>query len=287
MQIKMMSLPVVLASALVGAAAFPLAQASTAVTVPLSDPSRPATVRIEMLNGAMTIRGENRKDVLVTPSEDTSNANGRGPNPRPRPGRRDNEPEPSTAGLRQLTQRGGFEILESNNTISIETGLRGGNIDVRVPTRTNLRLEGTNGSGITVENVEGDIEAEHTNGSIRLTDVSGSVVTETTNGNVVVVLTRISGDKAMSFVTFNGNVDVTLPAAAKANLRMRSDNGEIFSAFEVEARTPAAPVQTRPQRGGVRFEVNRGIFGSINGGGPEFELRTYNGNVYLRRGGAN
>ena len=282
MQIKTMSIPVVLAVALAGATAFPLAQAGNAVPVPLSDPSRPATVHIEMLNGAMTIRGENRKDVLVTPSENQAP----GSNVRPRPGRRNNEPDPSAAGLKLLTQRGGFEITESDNVVSIETGLRGGDIEVRVPTRTNLRLEATNGSGITVENVEGDIEAEHTNGHIRLTNVSGSVVTETTNGNVVVVLTRLTGEKAMSFVSFNGNVDVTLPASAKANVRMRSDNGDVFSAFDFEARTaPPSP----PRRDGRRFqiEVNRAILGSINGGGPEFELRTYNGNVYLRRAGAN
>jgi hypothetical protein len=283
MQIRTLTLPVVLAAALSGAAAFPLAQAGNAVPVPLSDPNRPATVRIEMINGAMTIRGENRKDVLVTPSEDTSNAGGRGPNPRPRPGRRNNETEPSTAGLRQLTQRGGFEITESNNTVSIETGLRGANIDVRVPTRTNLRLEGLNGSGITVENVEGDIEAEHQNGNIHLTNVSGSVVTEAFNGNVIVVLTRIAGEKAMSFVSFNGNVDVTLPASAKANVRMRSDNGDVFSAFYLETRAATPPTPRRDGRG-IKIEVNQAIFGAINGGGPEFELRTYNGNVYLRRG---
>ncbi len=26
------------------------------------------------------------------------------------------------------------------------------------------------------------------------------------------------------------------------------------------------------------------IYGTVNGGGPDFELRTFNGNVYLRKG---
>lgn len=285
MQLKTLSLPVVLFAALAGGTAFPIAQNSTAIPVPLSDPSRPATVRIEMLNGTMTIRGENRKDVLVTPLESTSGP-GFGPSPRPRVGRRGGEPEPPTAGLKQLTQRGGFEITESNNVVSIESGvMRSSDIEVRVPTRTNLNLEGVNGSGIIVENVEGDIEAEHTNGHIRLTNVSGSVVTEATNGNVVVVLTRIATEKAMSFVTLNGNVDVTLPASAKANVRLRSDNGDIFTGFDVETR--AASASTSSRNGRTRIEVNQAIFGTINGGGPEFELRTFNGNVYLRRAGAN
>ena len=34
------------------------------VTVPFSDPSRPGTLRINLINGGATIRGTNRKDVL-------------------------------------------------------------------------------------------------------------------------------------------------------------------------------------------------------------------------------
>ena len=186
-------LPIVLAAVIAGSVSLALAQqASEPVTVPLSDPARPATVRVEMLNGAMTIRGENRKDVLVTQrggnDNDNDNNNGRG---RGR-GRGRGTSDPSLQGFTRLNQRGGYEITESNNVVSIETGIRvGGDLEIRVPSRTNLKLEGTNGSGITVENVEGDIEAEHTNGGIRLTNVSGSVVAETTNGPVTDWLTSI------------------------------------------------------------------------------------------------
>ena len=33
-----------------------------------------------------------------------------------------------------------------------------------------------------------------------------------------------------------------------------------------------------------RIEINNAIYGSINGGGPDFEMRTFNGNVYVRKG---
>jgi hypothetical protein len=29
--------------------------------------------------------------------------------------------------------------------------------------------------------------------------------------------------------------------------------------------------------------VDRSIYGTINGGGPDFELRTFNGDIYLRK----
>jgi DUF4097 and DUF4098 domain-containing protein YvlB len=153
-----------------------------------------------------------------------------------------------------------------------------------VPARVNLKLSTHNNGDIIVDNADGEIEVTNHNGAIRLTNVAGSVVADTHNGDVRVTLTRITGDKPMSFLSYNGDVEVTLPASAKANLKLRSDNGEIFTDFEVQMR-PAAAAQTvtRPG-GGVRIEANSSIYGTVNGGGPEFELRTYNGDIVVKKG---
>jgi hypothetical protein len=67
---------------------------------------------------------------------------------------------------------------------------------------------------------------------------------------------------------------------------MRSDRGEIFTDFDVQMRptTPAGSQRTRRSDGRIRIDVNQSIQGSVNGGGPEFELRTFNGNIYVRKG---
>lgn len=267
--------PVLLLSVLsAGAVALPPAQQDTqAIPIALSDPARPASVRANIMNGRIHVRGEDRRDVLVTPR------------PSPDSRRRTRAPEPPPEGLRRLTQGGGLTITEENNQISISaTILRQGDVDIQVPTRTNLNLRGLNGSEIVVENVEGDIEVNHLNGAVRLTNVAGSVVADSHNGNVIVTLARIAGDKAMAFTSFNGNIDVTLPATTKANLKMRSDNGDIFTDFDVQLQPPAASQATRRSDGRTRIDVNRAMYGAINGGGPEFELRTFNGNIYVRRG---
>lgn len=272
---------VLLLTVLLASAAALAQQAGDTVAVPLSDPGRAATVRVETMNGTIVVRGENRKDVLVTSRGGNDNSRSR-----PGRGRRGNQPDPA-AGLQRLTQNAGLTITEANNIVSVETGMsHGGEIEVRVPARTSLRLEGLNGSGITVENVEGDIEVEHLNGAVRLTNVAGSVVAEAHNGNITVVLNRITADKAMSFVSFNGSVDVTLPATAKANLRMRSDNGDVFTDFDVQIRQTPQPQPSQQRGGRFKVEVNQAVTGTINGGGPDFELRTFNGNIYLRKGSA-
>jgi hypothetical protein len=80
---------------------------------------------------------------------------------------------------------------------------------------------------------------------------------------------------------------VTLPPATKANLRLRSDHGEVYSDFDVQlaaaSSTPSVQ-ETRSSNGRYRINRNRAIVGAINGGGPEFELRTFNSNVYVRKG---
>jgi hypothetical protein len=270
-------------------------QNSQQVTVPLSDPSRPAILSVHLMWGGMTINGTNRKDVLIEarPSDESSGPGrglgrglGRGRGGLTWPGRDGGDGD--TTGLRRLTQPGGFEVEEHNNEVSVASGPRnrGSDFTIQVPARTHLKLSALNDGPIIVENVEGEIEVQNQNESITLTNVAGSVVANAHNGRVKVIMTRLTADKAMGFTSFNGNVDVTLPASAKANLKMRSDMGEIFTDFDVQLRpaTSAAPQSGRRSDGGFRLDVNQSIQGSVNGGGPEFELRTFNGNIYLRKG---
>ncbi len=158
--------------------------------------------------------------------------------------------------------------------------------EIEAPARTHLHVSTVNSGDIVIDAIDGDIEIENTNGSITLKGVAGSVVANTTNGNVLATLVRVAGQKAMAFTSLNGSVDVTLPPSTKANLRMRSDNGGVYSDFDVAmaATQPAVVRDTRRDGGRYRISMNRSIYGSINGGGPDIEVRTFNSNVYVRKG---
>jgi hypothetical protein len=89
----------------------------------------------------------------------------------------------------------------------------------------------------------------------------------------------------MSFSTMNGTIDVTLPADIKANLKMKSDNGEIWSDFDIKLTGSAQP-QVDDQRGkGGRYRVrlDKTVYGTINGGGPELQFVTYNGSILIHK----
>jgi DUF4097 and DUF4098 domain-containing protein YvlB len=241
--------------------------------VPFSDPSRIGKVEVQLLSGSITVRGENRRDVAVVLQSGT-------------PGRPQVE-RPAPAGMRRLTQTPSFTISEERNEIKIESASMGkgeGSVEIRVPLKTNLKLGSVNGGTVTVENVEGDLEIQNVNGPVSLNNVAGSVVANSVNGGVTARLTRVTADKAMAFTSFNGKVDVTLPPSIKANLKMRSDQGDIFTDFDVALRQGGEKPNPTRDGGRYRIEVNRAIYGSVNGGGPEIELRTFNGSVYLRKG---
>jgi hypothetical protein len=287
-----------------GAQTTPPASTANQVTVPFSDPSRPGTVKVSVLSGSIDVRAGSGRDVIVN----TSDARDRDDD-RDRERERARELERArargttadpAAGLRRLTQPAGVNIEEESNTISISAPVMSGRtrISIQVPAATSLVLRAVNGGEVSVEGVNGSIEVNNVNGRITLTDVGGAVIAHATNGKVVATLRQLPAGKPMSFTSFNGDVDVTLPASLKANLKMRSDRGDVYTDFDVRA-TQAPPPTSQPQTGDARrddrnrgrdadrakyrIEMDRSIYGTVNGGGPDFELRTFNGDIYLRK----
>ena len=249
-------------------------QDGSAPTIAFSDPSRPGRLRIELLHGTVTITGAERQDVAIEVRRGGEN-------------RPSNRPDPP--GLKRLTQNPPFSVIsEDDNEVRIQSAsiTRPIELAIQVPLRTSLKLSVVNGDGIVVQGVEGDIEIESVNGPVSLVDVAGSVVANSVNAPVRATIARVATQKAMAFTSFNGTVDVTLPRDIKASFKLRSDQGDVFTDFDIDLRPTQTPLTVESRRKGARYrlEANRAIYGTVGGGGPEIELRSFNGDVYLRRG---
>ena len=61
--------------------------------------------------------------------------------------------------------------------------------------------------------------------------------------------------------------------------------GDVYTDFDLQLKTDTTATQN-PQRenGKLRIVVNKSQTGTLNGGGPEVELRTFNGSIYLLKG---
>ncbi len=260
------------------ATAFSQTPVTDHIMVPFSDPSRPGTVKVNLISGSVAVKGYAGKEVIVdTKARDEEQGQ-----------RRAQPPGPEAAGMKRLTNpSAGLTVEEESNVISIVPGppMRPVDITIQVPSRTTLRLKTITGE-IKVDQVQGEFEVSNINGGVTMTQVSGSVVAHALNGLVKVVLAAVEANKPMSFSSLNGNIDVTFPPDLKANLSMKSDNGEIYTDFDIKIDSKAAQPVVEDERGKggkYRIKMDRTTRGTINGGGPEIQFKTFNGNIYIRK----
>ena len=246
------------------------------VTVPFSDPARPKSLHASLINGGITVRGYDGKDVIVEAR------------PQPDSGRRNRRPERAD-GMRRIDIGGsGLVVEESDNVITVGTRAINDSIElsIQVPFNTSLKLHAVNGGDIVVYHIIGDVEIDNTNGSATATHISGAAVVHALNGKVLVSLDKVTADKPMSFSSLNGDIDVTLPPDVKARAKLKTDNGAVYSDFEVAVDSAARqPViqDSRSGKGRYRVQFDRAMYALINGGGPEIQFTTFNGNIYLRK----
>lgn len=275
------------AAVAVCAAATTPSQSPERTTVSFSDPSRPGVLHVALVTGNIVVKGADVKDVTIE-TRGRDGGGGRFHTPQG-PEEELHDPEETPPGLHRLPQQPSITVEEQNNLMSVTSPGFGhaADLEIQVPRHTNLQLSTVNNGDVVVEGVDGELEISNVNGSIALTGVSGSVVAHTVNGKVTATLTHASPQKPMAFTSLNGAVDVTLPAAAKANLKLRTDNGSVFTDFDVNLlpQSSSAKVEDTRQSGGrYRIEVNKVIYGAVNGGGAEIEARTFNGNIFVRKG---
>ena len=254
----------------------PVAQAQAGVDripVTLSDPSRPAQVKVSMVNGGITVKAYEGKEVVV----EARARNGEG-------GRSEGGPK------RLAISTTGLSVEEENNEVRINTEsyMRAIDVTVSVPVHTSLKLRAVNDGNIVVTGVDGELDVDDINGSVTLNNVSGSVVAHALNGKVLATFNRVN-QKPMAFSSLNGDIDVTFPADLKANVSIKSDRGDVFSDFDVQLQAQAAqPVveDSRGHGGKYRVKIDKTVHGTINGGGPELQFTNFQGQIYIRRAGA-
>lgn len=138
--------------------------------------------------------------------------------------------------------------------------------EIWTPSNTNLSLVAMNG-GISVDNVESQMDLETLNGGLSLTDVNGNVRGTTTNGGVTV---NLSGDRwrgtGLDLKTTNGGVHINVPANYSAMLEAGTVNGGLDLGFPIT----------------VQGNLGRRLTTQLGAGGPTIRAVTTNGGVSVR-----
>ncbi|MFN8353063.1 MAG: hypothetical protein U0Y10_01340 [Spirosomataceae bacterium] len=246
-----------------------------------------------------------------------------------------------TGGVVDNSGTGANIEQEGNNLqVVIPRSRYNGNFVIKVPRNLSVSLkeDGTwsNNQKFSMSNLSGEVELKVNSGSpVYLSDISGPLVANGNYGKFYITYSQLS-PKAPHSITTNGAVDITLPTDAKANLKLRSYGGDIFTDFDIapvkkdkemgtrsdaeraaadRARAgstnistvaPAA-IATSPKSSGSGISysgqtvtVNAyalmddcdqcppaagrdGFEGTINGGGVSLQVKSSNGNIYVRK----
>jgi hypothetical protein len=136
-----------------------------------------------------------------------------------------------------------------------------------VPTVSSLALKTTNG-GISIRDVDGQIEFKTVNGGVKLVNLAGDVKGRTSNGGVDVDLegTGWKGE-GLNVETSNGGVHLRIPEQYSAHLETSTVNGGMNIDFPLT----------------VQGRIDRQISANLGGGGAPIRVTTHNGGVKISR----
>jgi hypothetical protein len=143
---------------------------------------------------------------------------------------------------------------------------------------------------ILIKDLTGTIEINTIQGDIIVENIKGAVTASSVQGSLKIVFNKLSADNALYFSTVNGEIDITLPKGAAADIMAKALNGDVYSGFEGEITTEnVLKDQTLPQNMVNNFShpnyIDPNYIASrINGGGQKLYLSTIRGNIYIRKG---
>jgi len=162
-------------------------------------------------------------------------------------------------------------------------GLLEVNLTVHVPgARMDIAAQAKKGD-LTINSINGWVEASLAEGNMELTNVNGYYSAKTIKGDISVNLSgnRWSG-QGFTAVTQDGRVDLILPEEYSAMLQLDTRNGEITVDYPSQVvEGEIVPIEAVVQKKAQQLKVR------IGGGGAPLHLGTQSGDVSLSKKSSN
>ncbi len=235
------------------------------IIVPLSKPNDSGVLSLNLNSGKINITGHQGNEVVI--------------NAQPRETK--NTKALNNKKLRSKTIKPlEFSIIENDNKVIIGMNDTGTIVDfeIKVPRNFSLNIRLKNNGDIYVEGVNGEFEISNENGNITLVNISGSAIVDTVNKDITINFLEISNN-AMAFSSLNGNLNITFPKSIQAIMKARSDEGEIFTDFELNKKLTLKKSKLSSSN---KQNIDEWSIGKVNGGGPMISFKSLNGNITIR-----
>lgn len=267
-KIVLMALVLPLTQALAQSADF----LSEEIVIPLSNPGSIGTLEVNQIYGGIKVSGYDGKEVIVIAKQ-----------------KRMNSTVEMKNGLRKIENNSmALEAEESDNYIEIHSQNHNGgdknsmSLEIKVPRNFNLKLSSINDGATWVENINGEMEISNINDDITMTAVSGSAVVDSVNGKITATFKQVTSGSKMVLTSFQDDVDVTLPSNIKADFKLRTTRGDIYTGFDVEFDTSEPVIEKDNNRKAYKVKLEKWVSGKANGGGTEIILKSHSGDLILR-----
>ncbi len=227
---------------------------------------RDAKILITMFSSKVQIIGHNSDEVVIETSNYT-----------PAPARAD--------GLKPLYNQAedntgvGLAVGKEGNTLKITKASRkGGEFTIRVPRRASVVYEEADWTGddLTLADVDGEIELKLNNSGATLTHVSGPIIANTTAGDITIKFSSLNQSKPSAISSVAGTVDIALPANTKANFKLKTIQGEVYTDFDMN-------LDKNSQGDLTKIAGGNNINGKTNGGGVEVSVYTISNDMFIRK----
>lgn len=140
-----------------------------------------------------------------------------------------------SAGAVDNTGTGANVTTEGNNLqIKIPKSRYFGNFKVKIPKEVAISIKesGNNYGKWFIGGFDGEVEVSTSYSTVNIKSVTGPLIARCGYGKISVVYDKVNPTKPNS-ISAAGAVDVTLPSDTKANLRLESSFGDVFTDFDL------------------------------------------------------
>ena len=169
-----------------------------------------------------------------------------------------------------------FSIQQKDSIYRIESNVfsYNSNVFVLTPGRASVGVNVKNMGNISIENIQGNVEANSQTGNVFVRNTDGMVSASTVHGNIIGDFSQKNRKQPLFFSTLVGNIEVIIPQDSKSDISVSSEMGTFFSNFKEGNQLAMAKTGNHIK--------NRKINLKINGGGTDFVLSNFKGDIYLR-----
>jgi hypothetical protein len=240
------------------------------IVVPLSSPNKIGKLKSTQVYGGIRVTGYEGKEVMIIVHQ-----------------RQRQYKVVKKHGLIMIPNNAfNLDIEEKNNTVMINSHPRGSNpainLEIKVPKNFNLNINNINNGNSYISGVNGEFEISNINGDVTLESVNGSATIDTVNGKITADFITINANTNMAFSTINKDIDITYPKSTKANVKIKTLKGNIFTGFDMKLMKSKQKSDNSHSKSKHKYGIEQWVKGEINGGGPEYTFSSINGDVIIR-----